>query len=875
MTDNRMTTKEKARLVTGSGKWHTWDNNGKIPSLLLTDGPHGLRKQAEGEMHNNVSVTATCFPTACALASSWDPELAGEMGAAIGNEAVLEEVSVVLGPGVNMKRSPACGRNFEYYSEDPLLAGRLATGFINGIQSRGVGCSLKHFACNNQETKRMTSNSVVDDRALREIYLAAFETAVKESQPATIMSSYNRVNGKYVCASKELLTDILRKEWGFRGLVVSDWGACVSLPECIEAGMDLEMPDSCGNHLNDLLEGLQNGSCSEASLDRAVSKITELIKNYSCKSNSNDASSCNIADEKAALLKTNHAIARHIASESAVLLKNNGLLPLKKGSKVLIVGHMAEHMRIQGGGSSHINTSSVTSALDALRAAGIDAAYVKGYNDDSNEPDVKLASEALRAAKAAAGADTPILFFGGLTDSSEGEAYDRTSFDIPACQQKLLSELTRISDKVAFVAFGGSPFSLDAAKNAAAILMMYLGGEAVGEACADLITGAKNPCGKLAETWPKALSDTPCAMTFGMPTNNVPYRESIFIGYRYYDTFKVPVAYPFGFGMSYTDFEYSDMKITVSGLKTAAGLQKDTVQAESPTDSSVSESGTAAGLLKGAAQAESLTDSSVSESEPAAGLLKGAAQAESLTDSSPFEIVVSLNVKNAGMRDGFETVQIYVKNPVSNIMRPEKELRGFKKVYIPAGVTTTVEIVLTERSFSVFDTRTGSFAVPTGDYEILAASGIDNVILSAPIHIDGVTIERNERILYPSYFADSEEHFTEEDFNKLYGKEIQNFDIAEKGSFSMCSSLRMMAKESLFARAVLKSVEKRIYGLYPDKSKNDPEVKLMLESCCDGTIDLTVNQSDGKFPRKTADATVLAANGHTLKALASLLRAEK
>lgn len=815
ITGEQMTIKEKARLVTGKGKWHTWDDNGKIPSLLLTDGPHGLRKQSEGEMHNNVSVTATCFPTACAAASSWDPELTGEMGAAIGNEAVMEEVSVVLGPGVNIKRSPACGRNFEYYSEDPFLAGKLATGFINGIQSRGVGCSLKHFACNNQETKRMTSNSVVDDRALREIYLAAFETAVKESQPATIMSSYNRVNGKYVCASKELLTDILRNEWGFKGLVVSDWGACVNLPECIEAGMDLEMPDSCGNHFNDLLKGLKNGTCSKESLDRAAGKVSELAKKYSFCSE-NKGSEKKPAD-KEALLENNHKIARHIEEESAVLLKNNGLLPLKKGSKALVVGHMADHMRIQGGGSSHITTSSVVSAVDALRASGIDVTYVKGYDDASTEPDEKLEKEALRAAKAAAKSGIPILFFGGLTDFSEGEAYDRVSFDIPKNQQNLLIELTRISDKVVFTAFGGSPFNLDIAEKASAILMMYLGGEAVGEACASLLTGLRNPCGKLAETWPLSLLDTPCLDTFGRKTNNVPYRESIFVGYRYYDTFRVPVRYPFGFGMSYTAFSYTDMKISVSDHHT---------------------------------------------------------------------FVVSLNVTNTGTRDGSEIVEIYVKNPVSNIMRPERELRGFKKVFIPAGVTTAVELELTDRSFSIFDTDAGDFVVPSGDYEIQAASAINDVRLSAPLHIDGVTIERDERSLYPSYFADkadllsdgeseacaeSEKHFSDEDFQKLYGKEIGNFDVTEKGGFSMCSSLRMMAKESLFARIVLKNVEKRIFGLYPDKPKNDPEVLLMLESRCDGTIDLTVNQSDGQFPRKIADATVLAANGHTLKAAARLL----
>lgn len=535
---------EKIKLLTGNGMWHTQETE-DLPSVHLSDGPHGLRKQEEKERQNNVSLVSTCYPTASALACSWDVTAAERLGRAVAKEAWNADVAVLLGPGINMKRSPLCGRNFEYFSEDPFLAGRLGAAYVSAAQGEDVAVSLKHFVANNQETNRQTANSQIDERALREIYLSAFEYVVKTARPATIMASYNRLNGYYACENRHLLTEILREEWGFDGVVISDWGACADLAKAVKAGMDLEMPDSHGIHARKLKAALKAGEISEEDIAKAAGRIEKLVKKYApdnrAKKDTSDA----------------HEIAKQLACESAVLLKNDGILPISQDADVVVIGALAEQMRFQGGGSSHINTASFPNALDALRKLGVTITYAPGYSlkDEENR---ELEEQALALA---AGQKT-VLFFGGLTDQYEGEGYDRESLAMPANQLHLLNKICEVNPNVAVVSFSGAPYDMAFENRVRGILQMYLGGEAVGEACGELLTGRVNPSGKLAESWPYAVEDTPCHGFFATGSDDIEYRESIFMGYRYYDSFGIPVRFPFGFGLSYTTFAYDNLELS-------------------------------------------------------------------------------------------------------------------------------------------------------------------------------------------------------------------------------------------------------------------------------------------------------------------------
>lgn len=542
----KLTKEEKISLISGKGAWHTNDCNGKLPSIMMTDGPHGLRKQESDALNaNNKSNYATAFPTASAAACSFDVDLIAKEAKAIANEAKAEKVSVVLGPGINIKRSPLCGRNFEYYSEDPFLAGKLSTAFVNAMQEEGVGTSLKHYAGNNQEANRMTSNSQIDERALREIYTAAFEMTVKEAQPMTIMACYNMVNGEYGCLNKHLLTELLREKWGFKGLVVSDWGACNDLPKALEAGMDLEMPGS-KTHFPAVRKALKNGSLSEEALDRAASRVANMAKLQATK----------LVDCKADL-EESHKVAVEIATESAVLLKNDGLLPISKDSKVVVIGDLAVSTRYQGGGSSHIHVRPFRDAVYELQNKGLSVSFARGYDCDKYEPNFRLEKEALDLINE----NDTVLFYGGLTEKAEGEGYDRETLDIPGNQIRLLDKILEKTENVVFVGFGGAPMNLSFRDKVKSILLMYLGGEGVQEAAATLITGEKNPCGKLAETFPLTLKSTPAYNFYDKTSFDVEYRESIFVGYRYYNTYGREVMYPFGYGLSYTTFEYSDLTV--------------------------------------------------------------------------------------------------------------------------------------------------------------------------------------------------------------------------------------------------------------------------------------------------------------------------
>ena len=566
-----LTLEEKCALLSGAETFKTrgMPKHG-IPQIWLSDGPHGLRKQAGESDHLglNPSVPATCFPTASAVANSWDAALGEEIGAALGEEAAAQEVSVVLGPGLNMKRNPLCGRSFEYFSEDPYLAGKLAAGYIRGIQSKGVAACPKHFAVNSQETRRMASDSIVDERTLREIYLTGFEIAVKEGHPRSIMSSYNLVNGTYANENKHLLMEILRGEWGFDGAVITDWGGSNDHALGVKNGSTLEMPAPGGDSVRELLAAVESGKISESDIDARLSELLPLV-----------------FDTKAALdaaprefdAAAHHALARRAAGESLVLLKNEGaLLPLAAGSKVAVIGDFAKNPRYQGAGSSMVNSTQVDVLLDKLIDSELNViGYQQGF-DRHGKPDAALQKSACELATQA---DTVILCM-GLDEIAESEGLDRSNLRLAQNQVDLLQAVAAVNPKIVVVLYSGSVVETPWLDNCQALLYAALGGQAGAGAVADALTGKVNPCGKLAETWPMAYADVPSAADFATRRKTVEYREGLYIGYRYFTTAEKAVRFPFGYGMSYTSFAYSDMaadeqgvSLTVTNTGSVAGTE--------------------------------------------------------------------------------------------------------------------------------------------------------------------------------------------------------------------------------------------------------------------------------------------------------------
>ena len=549
---------EKASLCSGRDFWTLKgiERLGIAP-VMVTDGPHGVRKQAgaSDQLGLNESIAATCFPPACTTACSFDRSLLYKVGEAIGEECLQEDVAVVLGPGVNIKRGPLCGRNFEYLSEDPLLGGELAAALIEGVQSKGVGTSLKHYAANNQETARLVSDSVIDERALRELYLAGFERAVTTAQPWTVMCSYNLINGVYAAENKKLLNDVLRSEWGFAGLVITDWGATVGRVTGLEAGLDLEMPGGDPFHDTQIVQAVQSGALDEKVLDASALRVLRLILNAV------------ETHKKAAGFRydavAHHALAQKAAGESAVLLQN-GILPLNPSASVAVIGAFAKNPRYQGAGSSKIAPTMLDNAWEALAAAGFAAAYAPGYALKGEGDEEALIQE---AAALAASKDVALVF-AGLPDEYESEGFDRATMDLPASHNRLIEAVAAANPNTAVILQLGSPVRLPWRDKVPTILAAYLGGQGGGKALADIICGAVNPGGKLAETWPLALEDTPCYGHFG--SRRVEYRESIFVGYRYYQSAGKSVAFPFGHGVSYTSFAYSGLRVAPRADGTAA-----------------------------------------------------------------------------------------------------------------------------------------------------------------------------------------------------------------------------------------------------------------------------------------------------------------
>jgi beta-glucosidase len=639
-----MTLEEKASLCSGRDFWTTKPiERLGLPAICLTDGPHGVRKAAGTDFTN--SAPATCFPTASALACSWDVALLRDVGQALGREARAQDVQILLGPGMNMKRSPLCGRNFEYFSEDPALAGQLAAAHVAGVQSQGVGASLKHFAANNQEYERTTTNSNVDERTLHEIYLRAFEIAVKQSAPWTVMSAYNKVGGVYASEHPGLLDEVLRRRWGFSGAVVSDWGAVNDRVAGIRAGLNLEMPSSLGTNDRRIVEAVQRGELAEARLDELVIELTSLVL---CASAQRDPSAACDLDQ-------HHALARRASAESMVLLTNQNFFPLdpKRPLRVALIGQFAKSPRYQGAGSSQIRPTrlaNVYAALQALTEGAWQTSFAPGYLPDGTTTDA-LIQEATRQARSADLA----LVFAGLPDSHESEGFDRASLSLPSGHERLIETVAGAQPNTGVILMNGSAVAMPWAGGVRAILEAWLGGQAGGEALADAIVGRVNPSGKLSETFPLRIEDTPAFLDFPGREGEARYGERVFIGYRYYEQRRIVPLFPFGHGLSYTTFAYFNLELA-------------------------------------------------------------AASAEEARRGVSY--VATVDVKNTGSRSGKEIVQLYVGEDQSRLVRPPKELRHFTKLELAPGESRSVRFELGQRDFAYYDVRLHDWVVDSGRFTI-------------------------------------------------------------------------------------------------------------------------------------------------------------
>jgi beta-glucosidase len=699
-----MSLEQKAAFVSGYDYWHLEEAPELgLPKIMITDGPHGLRKQnADKKSSDGIglgnSVPATCFPPAATSSCSWDPELLVKEGEAMGEECLKEKVSTILGPGTNIKRSPVCGRNFEYFSEDPLLAGKCSAAIVNGVQSKGVGTSLKHFCCNSQEAFRMVINEVIDERAMREIYLPAFETAVKEAQPWTIMNSYNKINGVYASQNSHTQNEIARGEWGFKGMFVTDWGSSVDRIPGLENGTDLEMPSSGSLNTKRIIEAVNNKTLDVNVLNERVDNVVDLIIK----------SKPALEGEHTFDVEAHHQLAARIAEASMQLLKNDdNILPLKKGQKVAVIGEMAKSPRYQGAGSSVINCTKIDNAYDELEKLGVDLTYAQGYVKSKDEVDSALTAEAVETAK---NADVAIVF-AGLTEEFEGEGYDRLSIDMPNSHNALIEEIATANPNTVVVLAGGSVVLMPWLDKVKGLLNSGLGGQAGGIAVANILTGKVNPSGKTSETYPTAFEENPTFGNYpGGPVTSE-HRESVYIGYRYYDSAKKDVVFPFGYGLSYTTFEYSDIKLS----------------------------------------ADTIND----------------------TDS----VTVSFKIKNTGDVDGAEVAQIYVADKESTIFRPEKELRGFKKVFIKAGEEAEVSVELSKRAFAFFNVNINDWCVESGEFDILVGASSRDIKLSSTITVNS-TVEceiPDYRESAPNYY-NNVANITRDDFAGVYG-ELPSPDI--------------------------------------------------------------------------------------------------
>lgn len=688
-----MTLEEKAALLSGKGEWQTWDlKRLGIPSMYCSDGPHGIRKQAGTGDHLglNPSLPATCFPTAATVANSWDPDLGEEIGKALGEEAKAQGVHVVLGPGLNIKRSPLCGRNFEYFSEDPYLAGKMAAGYIRGIQSQGRYACPKHFAVNSQELRRMAMNAVVDERTLREIYLTGFEIAVKEGNARALMTSYNQVNGTYANENTHLLKDILRDEWGYDGIVITDWGGSNDHVKGVAAGSDLEMPTPGMDSARQIVKAVREGKLSEAAVDACVDRLLTAVLTVTKDDPEKEKGEVDFDKD------VHHALARKAAAESAVLLKNqDNLLPLKSGTRVALIGDFAFEPRYQGAGSSMVNVTKLDKMEQLIGEYDlIVTGMAKGYLR-TGETDAVMEKEAVELAQSA----DVVLYCFGLDELSESEGVDRTHMRIPQNQISLLEAIARVNENVVGILSAGAAVEMPWHTSLKALLHGYLYGQAGAGAMLDILTGKVNPSGRLNETYPIRYEDTPAFRYFPSEQRNSEYREGLYVGYRYYDTAKIRVLYPFGFGLSYTEFTYSDLTIDQEGAE--------------------------------------------------------------------------FTLTNTGNRDGAEVAQLYVGKKDAKVFRPEKELKGFKKVFLKVGESARIKIFFDDKTFRYWNTRTDQWEKEGGSYTIMVGTSCLDIRLSAEVDVAGTT----ETYPYytnrmPSYYSGLISQVDAKEFEALLGHPI-------------------------------------------------------------------------------------------------------
>ena len=686
-----LTLEQKCALLSGATTFGTRalpKNN--IPSITLSDGPNGVRKQAGAADHLglNPSVPATCFPTAATVACSWDPALGEQIGQAMGEEAAAQEVAVLLGPGLNTKRSPLCGRNFEYFSEDPYLSGKMAASYVRGIQSNGISACPKHFAVNSQELRRMASDSVVDERTLRELYLTGFEIVVKEAKPKTIMSSYNLINGTYANENRHLLMDILRGEWGFDGAVVTDWGGSNDHALGVQNGSTLEMPAPGGDAVRELMQAVQSGKITEADVDARLDELLTLVF---------DTHAAVQSHSRTFDADAHHALARRAAAESIVLLKNeNDLLPLAEGAKVAVIGDFAQTPRYQGAGSSAVNSIKVDTFLECLKESGLaSVGFAPGF-DRQGKPDAAKQAEAVALAQKA----EVVLLCLGLDEIKESEGLDRGDMRLADNQIELLKAVQQANPNTVVVLSAGASLETPWLKHCRTLVYGALGGQAGAGAMLDVLTGKVNPSGKLAETWVNAYVDTPAKDNFAGPGRMVQYREGLYVGYRYYQTAGVPVAFPFGYGLSYTSFAYSNLQAASNG--------------------------------------------------------------------------VTLTVTNTGKRAGAEIVQLYAAKPGAEVFRPAQELKGFAKVQLQPGESKTVTIPLDDKAFRYWNTKTDSWEVEGGSYELRVGASSADIRLTAVVEVAGTGAPNPYAGKHlPHYTSGKVQSVPDDEWATLLGRPVQ------------------------------------------------------------------------------------------------------
>lgn len=780
----KMTIEEKAAFLSGRGEWNTRDiPRLNIPSIFCADGPHGIRKQAGAGDHLglNESLPATCFPTAATIANSWDVDLGREIGEALGEEASVLDVQVLLGPGLNIKRSPLCGRNFEYFSEDPYLSGKMAASYIQGIQSQGVYACPKHFAVNSQELRRMAMNAVVDERTLREIYLTGFEIAVKEGGAKAIMSSYNQVNGIYANENQHLLQDILRKEWGFDGIVITDWGGSNDHVEGVKSGSNLEMPAPGLDSARQIVSAIQEGSLKIEELDACADDLLDAVltvsENHKARKQSFDENK-------------HHSLAKKAAAESAVLLKNaEHILPLKAGCKVAVMGDFAVDPRYQGAGSSMVNPTLLETFEKSIADYDLQVIGMsRGYRR-TGEADEILKMEALDLA---AGADV-VLYCFGLDELSESEGLDRTHMRIPQNQIELLQSIMQVNEDIVGIISAGASVEMPWQTNCKGILHGYLSGQAGAGAMLDILTGKVNPSGRLAESYPIGYEDTPAVRHFPGMERNAEYRESIYVGYRYYDTNKIRVQYPFGFGLSYTEFTFSDMKTDRQG--------------------------------------------------------------------------VTLTVTNSGDRDGAEVVQMYVGLKNAIVFRPEKELKGFSKVYLKAGESQKVHIPFDDKTFRYWNIKTNHWEVEMGTYRIMAGASVSDIRLEAELEVEGTTSEYPYHpARLPGYYTGMVQQISDREFETLLGHPVP--DGKWTGNLTSNDAIcQMYYAKSALARFLynrLSSMKKK------SQEKGKPDLNILF--IYNMPFRALAKMTAGAVSMHMVDGIVEVVNGHFFRGMKKVIR---